>query len=292
MAIRRHSPKLEKSLRCLRRLVSQTDDPFLPPMDRLAARFHVSVATISKAMRILAEEGLVSAEQGKRTAIRRNMTSSPPPRTAAYRVFTKLKDAIAAGTYRTGRTLPKIMYFVMSEHVSSSTVMHALRLLSDQGLAHKRGKRWIAGPDPLGSSPFARTRLSGAPVILILLPAFAERHRFFFRMGHTAFSTELCNELKRHGCTFRLVCCGGDADTDAFFPTGRKAILHTISSLGKRFAGTVAIGSTKTFDDLPGWAVWLAQFKKPVVFYDADPVALSPNRGQVGRRNYYRCMYG
>jgi DNA-binding GntR family transcriptional regulator len=274
----------------LRRDIESSSETHLPSLVELGRRYHASTRTISRALHLLHEQGLVEVVQGRRTAVRgRRPSPGAKPGATSASASSALRDRLAAaireGTYRTGQSLPKVQYFTLSEHVGENTVCEAFRMLRDDKLVHKRGKRWIVGPRQPGRG--VRLRDASLPTVLILVPSYGQWQELFSDHLYP-FVSEFRSELTRHRFRSVMVQSDGSAVSRKLFPTGRREILQMIQSLGERFRGVLISSQFALFPDLEQWARWLCQSAAPVVYLDHDNSAPHLDRRRIARRSFYR----
>jgi DNA-binding transcriptional regulator YhcF (GntR family)/DNA-binding LacI/PurR family transcriptional regulator len=269
----------------------------LPSLRTLHDRFGVSLNTMSKAIHVLREEGLVSVRHGKGIVVRRHAgedtlggEGSGPAESSKARLYAKIRQAIETGTYRSGEFLPKLKYFVVTEKVTDTTVCGALAMLRERDLIHKRGKRWIVGPSSGRAGATASRKGAGpfSPAILILVPDY-ERWREFFVKHLRVFGMEFFSALRHRDVQFVVVQADEtSALVPHYHPIGRKQILRAIDELGNRYQGTFIHSTYRAFPDMHDWITWLLQFGKPVMWFDYDNAAPSMDRRTVDNERYFR----
>jgi DNA-binding transcriptional regulator YhcF (GntR family) len=260
-----------------------------PTACQLAKRFGVAERTALKALHILRGEGILVFSQGKRVRVAPGHSGEALDDSAGTRLFRRLKSSIVKGTYRTGHTLPKLDYFVIGQHVSRTTVSKAFKMLEQEGLIRKQGRRWIVGSSPRRSSGAAALRSKDTPVVVMVVPA----HNVWADMldEHLRpFASEFFAELSRH--RFSHVLCQR-SDPNPFrraFATGKDETLSLVRALGRRYAGTLIVGQPDRFPDIKTWVKALARCERPVLWFDYDNSAPAFDRRTVGFDKFYRCF--
>jgi hypothetical protein len=212
--------------------------------------------------------------------------------TSAFRLFEKLKDMILNGHYQIGNVLPKVDYFVLSEHVSPTTVCETLRLLSGENLIHRRGKKWLVGPqrrDEGAGGERISTREGGLNVLLLL--STYDGWREATRVWHIhRFINELRLQLAPYGVAMRMAFT--TPGTSRFFPSGHDAVAAHVKSMGNSYAATVAIISHFITPDYRDWISQLCLLKKPVILFDPGDIDAGLTRDTVGgMKNFYRLYH-
>lgn len=136
--------------------VGQRGDHRLPTIDRLATECGVARITMSKAVRTLVEEGVLSsaprrgiwidtspAGGTRRSSIARLEAALPKPVAAWERIRCRLADCILRGHFPPGSMLPSAKELCARYGVSHATLRKALLALAAENrlIPHKRGYR-------------------------------------------------------------------------------------------------------------------------------------------------------
>ncbi|MBD3393907.1 MAG: GntR family transcriptional regulator [Chitinivibrionales bacterium] len=263
----------------------------LPALRDLAAAYKASPVTMSRALKLLHDKGIVRVVHGKRTAILQTRQAPAPEPSSANNLFNELEAAITDGTYRVGDALPKVKYFVVTRRVSNSTVSQAFKKLAARGLIRKSGRQWIAGAGPAraGQIQAPRHRANDMPTVLIVMPEYADYNTTLLCTYLQPFTTEFFSLLTHTGMRIVLALKHDPNPAARMLPVGRNDILSFIESLGERYRGTLLAPKMDRFPDLREWAAWLCRFGKPVVWLDHDNVGERIDRTHVGRREFFRC---
>lgn len=242
----------------------------LPPIRRLSTTYNVSPNTILVAVGILAEQSIVIRRRGSGVLIAGRESEEPAPReqpekrTPVERVRDYVRERINDGTYRRRYPLPKTAYLSMQLGVSHHAVTAAYRFLREANLAHKQGRRWIAGPrvTPSASSP------AGLPVVVLL----QSRESFWADMAKRDFFEAFCrsfqNEVESYDVQLMPALFDTDTPSSGILPAGWRAVHRFIRSLGHRYRGCLICNAMKERRDLPRWLEELCRFKQPVVWFD------------------------
>ncbi|MBD3391186.1 MAG: GntR family transcriptional regulator, partial [Chitinivibrionales bacterium] len=143
--------------------LASSSEAYLPSLTRLSRSYRVSPQTMSAALSLLREKGLLDYSRGRRIRI---TAATHPGGTSLESFADGIRQRIAEGIYRVGQPLPKAGCFVITGHLSKSTVCDALKQLAEEGLIHKKGKAWVAGPAP-GRVTAAGSAHPSAPVVLV-----------------------------------------------------------------------------------------------------------------------------
>jgi len=269
----------------------------LPPLRVLRVQYGVSLNTVSKAVYLLRDEGLLEVSQGKAVAIRKPAESTEGStgrpqgwESSSSTLYRDIRQAIESGTYRTGEPLPKLKYFVLTKKVTENTVCAAFSMLREQNLVHKRGKRWLVGPSSASRVGVGGPMASGpsSPIILIVVPDY-ESWRLFFVEHLRAFMSEFFAGLRHHGVQFVLVQAEEMGSSLArHHPTGRNEIVKAIGEFGNRYQGAFVHSEYRVFPEIQDWISWLLKFGKPVVWLDYDDSAPKVDRRAISSERYFR----
>ncbi len=272
----------------------------LPTFAELSREFGVSLKTVSMAVHLLRDEGIVDITQGAAVVIRGRVEAGTGANekpwgweSTAGRLYRKLAQAIESGTYRSGENLPKVKYFTVSEKATERTVCAAFAMLRRDNLVHRRGKHWVVGPsaEVFRGAPALRASGSSSPVILIVTPEYSY-WREFFREHLRVFVAEFLACLRHHDVEFMVVQTDEPGSSLArYHPTGEKQIADTVAGLGSRYQGVYVHSTLAWLPEIEHWIRWLLQFGKPVVWFDYDDSAPSLDKRALDSERYFR-LYG
>jgi DNA-binding transcriptional regulator YhcF (GntR family)/DNA-binding LacI/PurR family transcriptional regulator len=268
-------------------------DRRLPTTAHLARHYGVSLVTMHNALKLLRDKGLLQFRRGTGILIRSqdeaidNPPLSPVTRIRARVLYETIRARIQDGTYPLHRPLPKNRSFAIEEKVSGLTVCTALRMLEREGMAHKSGKRWYAGPGRT-RTPFTAASLD-PPVIIILQPREDSWRNLHDSHAFTRFATAFEDEAQRYGIALTTILARMDAAIEIadVLPWGEDAAQALIKSLGKRYVGALLVGVK---EEMPGMAAWLdffLRFDRPVVVFDR---LNEYEEIFTGRRGAFRCF--
>jgi hypothetical protein len=273
------------------------DNPTYQPssISELSIEYKVSYKTMLKAIHLLAKEKVILCRKGRK--ISRADSVSPQQHvydTPVGRLFGRVRNAIMDGVYHTGYPLPKFDYFVVTEHVSRDTVSGALRMLAKENLAHKRGKRWIAGPRPMQSrSGTGPGVLSQAPVVLVLTANDSDAYALF-NSTHTApFINVFSGELVKQGIQLSLVQRTASAIGLPHLPQGIEEVRAHIKRLGDRYRGALTVDLGPSIDTFSEWLPCLSNSgTRPVIYFDFSDEAPYCTRSRLPYPDcYYRMFF-
>jgi len=234
----------------------------------LAAQWKVSARTMWKAVRALAEEGLLICTRGSRIRLARN-AGSPPADASEMRFFETLRSRITDGTYVAGQPLPKVDYFKISEHISPNTVAAACARLRNDGLIHKRGKQWIVGNAPSSAFPAAAAR---RPIVLLLFP-FSREWGPFYEEGYVApFAHAFTTELQHRGIMLTLAYIDKASEAQAAdelpILSGFDEIAAYVKSLGDSYLGALFYSGMGIDPSSAACIDRLLTLGKPIIHFD------------------------
>jgi DNA-binding GntR family transcriptional regulator len=254
----------------------------------LSRNFSVSKATMQKALDSLKEEGLLESFRGKGTFRKGQAHGAANQGSSLMTLSGRLRDRILAGTYRIGQPLPKVGFISSQEGMSPDTVCAALKILADEGLVRKQGKRWLAGkPDAQLNSISASSRIQhrNPPAILLLVPDYAYWDKAYHEDHPGKFVQNFYLEIERMGIETHMVTVSDSGES--FFAHGRPRIQSLIQSLGDRYKGTMYIAH----DADMGLLSWLGRFKNPVVWLDLECLVKDMDMRSIpGGAKLFRCL--
>lgn len=137
-------------IEAVRKLVHHQDPPggLLPTDRQLADRWGVSVRTVVRAMKVLAEEGVVVRVRGKGT-FAAPAAEQPPGsaqrETAVDGLAESIKREIVSGRLIDREPLPAVKYLCRQFHASATTVSAAYRQLAREGIVSRVGRTYFVG---------------------------------------------------------------------------------------------------------------------------------------------------
>jgi hypothetical protein len=247
-----------------------------------------------KAVRILSQRGVLSTARGRksRLSIERKAAGAVPwPSTAAGDLCALLERRISKGLYKIGRELPKTALFVTEQRVSAFTVSEALHLLEHKNLAHKRGRRWFAGPSSGAINPrLARTDPDSLPPVALVITHSPEEFPKTFENNFTSpFLVSFRNEITGHRVQLQAAAATGQSFRLAFTPIGLDAIRKAIEYLGARYRGTLIMTIWPEDAGLAETIPALMRYDKPVFYFDSVNEGAELTRPGLGvGRKYFR----
>lgn len=255
----------------------------LPPIIDLAAEYTVAYVTMWKAVRLLARRGVVTSKKGVGTG-------RGAPRAGAQRRFLdNLRSRILDGSWKSGEQAPKFAYFKSMNHVSNDVVSAAFRALAREDLAHKRGKRWIIGPDPGRKREGPSAHARDPRVVLLLFPTHIDSHNFFIAAHLQPFIANFAGELLKQGVKLEVVRQRREELEPADVVAGIDKIITLIDSLGDRYCGTIAHDIGVSQDYFQQCCAALLGRRKPVIFFDSHDNAVQYTRTLFGGHDrFYR----
>jgi len=261
----------------------------LPTINGLARDFRVSYETAWKACQTLVSRGVLVSSSGKRLMPRAQQAGNGAGECARAEdvLHAAIHDRIAQGIYIAGKPLPKSRHFTLSERISPSTVARAMHRLAREGLLHKEGKQWIAGPRP-ARPPEGLPRQPDTA--LMVLPGYQDWFHIYLSGFTQGYIVPFRNELVAHDTriqpALRFEQPGG-----GFLWTlaGDAQMLAWAREAGPQYRGAF-IQSVDFAVDKPGdLAATLCRLKKPVVLFDSADQENELTRTKIGvGRHYFR----
>jgi hypothetical protein len=237
----------------------------------MAGLWGVSLPTMAKAVRLLADRGIVCCTQGRKISRAGSGVSGamPPSR---RRFYGAIRERIVSGTYRAGRALPKVNYFVLTDRVSPNTVSAVCAQLAREDLIYKAGKQWVVGAAPPKESARSIGIGHNSPTVLLLFNFGMDWEPFFSNLWMAPFSGTFVTELQHYGWATRmgfLVNAGARADTEGPpTPVGNSQILAFAKSLEEEYRGAVLYFGTGPYDSAPECVRLLLGLGRPVIVWD------------------------
>jgi DNA-binding LacI/PurR family transcriptional regulator len=273
----------------------RSKDTRLPTIRDLARQFGVSKGTMEKAVQLLKQRGFLQAYPGRGTWVTAESKSGRKKSNrnadeSAVRLYTFIRNKILDGTFRVGKAIPKVHYFVVTEHVSPDTVCSALKMLSEEKLIWKRGKTWIAGPPVKQERLLSITSVVSkkAPVILLLVPDYGVWHKVTNDPHPLKFTESFYHEIEKYGIKTELI--QGKPGGPDLLPRNAGKVRSTIQSLGTRYMGTLFMFEKFDIPSLKKWILWIGQFKKSIVWFDYEDYGKKLELDTIpGGKFYYRC---
>ncbi len=250
------------------------------PRPRLRERISFCSRTVLRAARILRDNGVLHFYRGSGMFVTatRPQKPAPRPRRSAQRIYESLRREMLDGSRRSGEGLPKIDYLVRLHRVSPATVLKAYRLLATEELAHKEGKRWLAGKRP----PKTWSQTSIRPVILVVLDREQTWRSLLLNKRVERFGRTFMQEAEKNMLESHFVTLGESSPLS----TSPRQLQKTIRSLGDRYRGALVVAQAGN-RALPAYArSAVGPFRKPLVWFDSQNTepssyALTPR--------FYRC---
>jgi len=268
----------------------RTDPAFaLPSIYELAQSYDVAYKTMWKAVRELAEKGVVRTRHGMKTR-RAIGEGADAPVLSSDKICDAIAHSIETGTYRAGSVLPKLDSFALSHNVSNSTVTRALRRCASRRLVHRHRRRWVAGPAPVRRGMRqARSAAIDMPAVVIL---YNDATAWTYDIGVTfvsAFMTPFASELLSHGVLVSPCLRRAGNQQGLAVPAGMDQVMAFIRSLGERYVGAIALSSHPKEDGLEEWIPALLRRGKPALYFDqADAGGHCTRQFFSAKKGYYR----
>jgi len=232
----------------------------LPSVRILARQNGVSYRTMWKAVRELANEGLIRVRRG--TKIEAAGESRPG---AAATLASLIYRDILDGVYRARQPLPKFDVFLRTHAVACSTVADAFAILQSRNCIHKQGKRWIAGPSPVP----AREKKTVPPrFILVVVPSQGDWYELFNNFFLAPFITMLRTECAIHNVRLLLILT---EKTGRGYPPalcGVDGVRQAIHEHGDRLLGAIIADSFAGRDAISAIVREISAGKRPVAYLD------------------------
>jgi DNA-binding LacI/PurR family transcriptional regulator/DNA-binding transcriptional regulator YhcF (GntR family) len=272
----------------------RTNPDFDPQsVSHLADKWGVSYPTMRKAAHLLAKKGIVAIHAGRRLARVRdaagkNAAADHDPAVSADRLFARIRDRIAAGTYALGGMLPKQQYFVLGEKLSPFTVSRAYRRIEQSGMVHREGRRFIVGPARKDRDLRVRAGEEG-PVVLFVVPWLSTLGASMNTPFNMALLAPVNAVLLGHGIALHPAAMNRVEGQWYALTCGLREVQAAIRRLGRRYAGTMIWSVAPQLTLLRQWIESLIAYDKPVVFL--DPASIGGDlarKGLANKRRYFR----
>jgi DNA-binding LacI/PurR family transcriptional regulator len=276
---------------------SSTSYVRVKPLRELTKEYQASFGTISRAIRHLVEDGRC-VKKGPRAFFFVWDKSVVPAQALiegknAESVFAeRIRNEILSGRYETGTQLPKIQYFALTYSVSSHTVSSALKLLREEGLVYKHGKKWLVG-NPVVEEQNRLTHnvqnsyRTDKPVVVAIVPNPNQYVAFGTHRIYQSFIDTLLQELSLNGHEV-TVCFTEDINPQCGCVFGAENIVAYARDLQRRYAGTLILRSPKQFS--PQFLEQVAKLGKPVLWFDVDRHSLESTYAPLcSFRNFIPC---
>jgi DNA-binding transcriptional regulator YhcF (GntR family) len=269
----------------------------LPRLFDLAAQHGVSYLTIWRAVQLLARKGIVVRSPGRRLCIspkiRGREMQEGMPCSEAERIYRILRNAITDGTYRVGKYLPKINYFLRTYDTSYHTISRVFARLRAENLAHKQRNRWVAGPVPAASAPSGMADQGHGPVVLVVVEGPEVWNKAFTNNHTRNFMLQFTTEMMAWRTNLSVAALDQDYSMAYVRSVGLGEIKETARALGPRYCGTLILNAfpNDMAVDLSTCIVELTKYKKPVVFFDSSGQGSSLTRKSLGIQRYYRLCF-
>ena len=133
----------------LREFLQQNPSGELPSINSLAKTYEVAYVTMRKVIHHLGKKGLLQVSQGRRPQLahRGYRKKIPPPSGITEKTTKSIIDNIRMGHFRPGKPLPKLDRLVQTLNCSRGTLLKALAEVENQGLLHRRSRKFCVGTD-------------------------------------------------------------------------------------------------------------------------------------------------
>lgn len=262
---------------------------FLPTRKALAERYGVSESTIQKALRHLAQKGVIRCTRGRQAqicAVARETAPPPPSGSSADYIADQIEREILNGILKAGDPLPKIDYFVKVYRVSSHTVIAAFRLLTRKGVIHKHGRRHIAGI-PVGKNAAKIAGGSATPYVIFALLVDSRTWLTLQAPRTTQFVYSFLNELERRHIQLQPVYLDYPRAWENTV-NGPEAIISRAEHLGTRYLGTIIPLRSTILTPDDSLIEKLLKLDRPVVWFDAID---EPDVHHPRHKRFYRCRF-
>jgi DNA-binding transcriptional regulator YhcF (GntR family) len=260
----------------------------LPAITRLAREYRVSYVTMWKAVRQLADQGILAGRKGAGTLA---LDPKQPAgiRLSADRFAQQLETGILDGKYPAGRPMPKFDYFILNERVSRATVAGAFARLSQRNMIYKQGKRWIAGPRPARSS---RRAGGDQPMALIVVPHAYDWYNMNIGGFMQPYISSFKNEFLRNSISLSLVQQEKPAAGTTQVVGGIDDVRTLVRSLGDRYRGALIFGNAPDVREHRDWVAELSPAGKvPALYFDSADLGGSCIRNSMGGNKRYFRLY-
>jgi len=260
----------------------------LPAIHRLAREYRVSYVTMWKAVRLLADQGILAGRKGAGTLA---LDPEQPAgiQLSADRFAQQLESGVLDGKYPAGRPMPKFDYFIFNERVSRATVSGAFGRLSRRNMIYKQGKRWIAGPRPARSF---RCAGGDQPVVLIVVPHAYDWYNMNIGGFMQPYISSFKNEFLRNGISLSLVQQEKPAAGTTQVVGGIDDVRALVRSLGDRYRGALMFGNAPDVREHRDWVAEMSPAGKvPAVYFDSAGQGGSCVRSSMGGNRRYFRMY-
>lgn len=260
-----------------------------PSIEELAETWNVSYYTMWRAIRLLAQQGIITRKRGKRIAPGPELSiprvPSAPTETKAVG---EIRARMESGQYPVGRPLPTMSVLAEQLQISKTTVNHALKDLQIQHKVHKRGRKWIAGGKSLSDTRPEKSS-KNAPVVLVLLYEDYSLHKLYNPPTNHRFLDGFFKEIFSAGYQVIPVKQGKGYPYSSIPIGGLDQIQTHIVNLGVRYSGTLIIhGGALAEESYDRFVPMLCGFNKPVVLFDPRGQFKKLGRTALGgSRNYF-----
>lgn len=252
----------------VRRMLIEHPDQSLPTVHALARAYRTSTRVVSRVLHTLRDEGLVDVRRGKKAVPVRPLCDVPVHMSPSEQVYRAIREGIEDGRYPSGTRLPKVDYFAVEHGVSYNTVRRALQRVVAHRLAHRQGRRIIAGaPTPAGPGRSS----SGDPVIFMLQGNAEWWEETLDSDWIGPFSHGFMREVNLAGTQVVPVLPGRPGSS--LLVQGFDRIRDRARELDYRFRGTLVVGQSWDYRRVHGWSIpdlvkWLTRLGRPVVWFD------------------------
>ncbi len=269
-------PALRYATECLRNEIAVSEGYRLPPLRRLAAKYGVSLPTISRAAGLLRSEGLLVYFRGRAMEIagQRPGPDASPVRVPSWkRTSMQLEQAFLEHDLRTGQILPKVSAITEEYRVTRKTAIKALDHLEQRGIIHRLGKRRFFGPPPCPAPSPGSATSSDSPVIILLVERPSNWRSVSSSVLTHSFSFSFQEEVRRYNTRIvPLYTHQGVGLTAGYY--GFEGARRLMEHCGAQYLGALACITEKHIAKFDGWFSFLERFRRPVVCFDPEDIGI------------------
>lgn len=276
------SPLVKRLADAVQEAVGRSGQTHLPSIRNLAGQYHVSYVTMTKVMKLLKLRGVVEMYPGRRAEVSNGLPELQSQPSPSERLYQELRDRILNGDILSGSQLPKLDFWRFSRSISTRCVRDAYRMLVTNGLAHRNGRFWFAGREPVISDR------NNEPFIVLCLP----RYKFWKGLCQSLRTRQFCesfmSECIRHNVRLIPLYARSERTFSGDDTITPMEVYDWVESISGRYQGTLVCGKRTLFNDIEHWLTSLHELGRPVVWLD------SVNEGfQSGalRKNVFRCWF-
>ena len=222
---KRNAPVLSETIKNIQKIIEENPDARLPSVRNLSRLCMVSLVTISRAIAILKEEGLLEGGWGRGYYIagrRRPLSKQTADQTTgkAKKVALMLKNDIIEGKYPTHQPLPSIKQMSVQYNVSYPTIRKILEVLSKENIIKRNGARYYFFTNRVQHRPKIAIVAFGIGINSITIET--ERERTFYRL--------LSNAAMNHTVILETVCYNDYLGDPQFFTPDNSSLENYLNS--------------------------------------------------------------